>query len=750
MFKNITVKSKLYTAFSLIILLMVITLIIFINSLNNVLKKQENLLNSSTNRVLDMKQVNIDALALGLEIRALYSSDTDYHDFDLLINNIDNSIDILRRSIDRLAEGLNRDTYIDEVDFTYIQNEVDEYYNHIEEYIFMINSVREFVEKNEFDRATVSAFELGEEINNRFIKELDDILIYITEENISGLASVESLVQNYKKVGIIWSGLSTVVCILMAVFIVRDITYSLKCIQERVLSISNGNLDVSIRSNTKDEFGKVSHMIGDIVDVFKLLFVKIKQTTNDMELGNIDSRIDEDLFKGDYKNVANAINKAIDLLINDTNETIDVIKEYANGNFDATIKRFPGKKANLHETVDLLKNNLEKISTEINYLSRDAILGNLSKRADVNLYEGGWKKVFTSLNTLMDQITEPIKEVTDVLKSLAQGDLNINVKGNYEGDHALLKTSINKTISILSSYIKEIDYILYTISNKNLQVEIERDYIGDFEKVKISINNILLNLNTTMKEIDTSSDRIISGIDNIHNVSSSLAEGVRQQSGAVRELKSNVQDILEKIQLNSDNVFKVESLASVSKNSSDLGTKAMKKMLSSMDEINKSSEDISKIIKVINDIAFQTNLLALNASVEAARAGVYGKGFAVVAEEVRNLAVKSKDAAEKTNLIIENTVEKTKTGFEIANKTSEVFREIVEQISEMTILIDNVSNSSAQQAESIDKINLSIERISNVTFNNSALSLETATASIDLTFQTKSFKNLVKQFNLKE
>ena len=230
----------------------------------------------------------------------------------------------------------------------------------------------------------------------------------------------------------------------------------------------------------------------------------------------------------------------------------------------------------------------------------------------------------------------------------------------------------------------------------------------------------------------------------ISSSSQSLAEGATEQAAGLEETSSSLEEMSSMTKQNADNAQQANTLASDARQTADSGTEAMVRMSAAINDIQKSSNETAKIIKVIDEIAFQTNLLALNAAVEAARAGEAGKGFAVVAEEVRNLAMRSAEAAKSTTNMIEESVKNASNGVEISAEVSSVLNEIVGGIQKTSDLVGEISAASVEQAQGIDQINTAVSQMDKVTQNNAASAEESASASEELRSQSKQMLGIVQ------
>ncbi len=344
----------------------------------------------------------------------------------------------------------------------------------------------------------------------------------------------------------------------------------------------------------------------------------------------------------------------------------------------------------------------------------------------------------------------PLSQLNSMANNIANGkfDVRSNITSNDEIGN--LQDSFNDMSDILAKIIHEIESLLFAMSNGNFDLSVSGNdlYVGDLNSIKISLEKIIMQIGSTMHIIKSSAHQMSDVSVKMSTSASTIAQGNEQQASSVEELLAAMNEISDFVNSTARNGADAGLMATKIADGVNKNNHQMHELMLSMQEISEKSNEISKIINTIEDIAFQTNILALNAAVEAARAGAAGKGFAVVADEVRNLANKSSVAANDTANLISSSMLSIEKGVSLSKQAEQGLAQTVVEVQDCTTLITNIAHSTEQQSITIDQIKESVTQISNVTLSNAMLSQESASTGTQLSQQAVTLSNLVSVFKL--
>ena len=378
------------------------------------------------------------------------------------------------------------------------------------------------------------------------------------------------------------------------------------------------------------------------------------------------------------------------------------MQQISEGNIDLT-PAIADDKDEIGPTLNKMVNAIGAMSNEIRRCCIAAFEGDLSNRADATPYQGKYYKIVQGFNDTMDAIMGPVNEASDVLNRVANKDMTSRMNGDYKGDHVLIKKSLN-------------------IAVENLEKVLQQVVVG-------------------AEQVASASVQVSTG-------GQTLSRGASEQASSLEEISSSLQEMSSMTRQNAMNAREAMVIAEEARNSASKGVESMNKLSIAINQIEASSDATAKIVKTIDEIAFQTNLLALNAAVEAARAGDAGKGFAVVAEEVRNLAMRSAEAAKNTANLIEEAVKNSENGVVINAEVLKNFQEITGKAGKVSQVVAEIAAASDQQDQGITQVNKAVEQLNQLTQQNAANAEESAGAAEEMSSQSEEMRSIVATFTL--
>jgi methyl-accepting chemotaxis protein len=473
---------------------------------------------------------------------------------------------------------------------------------------------------------------------------------------------------------------------------------------DHVARISRGDIPPRITEPQRGQFETLKENLNLCIDAINLLVSDVNGLARGGVEGRLSVRADASRHQGDFKKVVEGVNKTLDAVIGPLNVAAGYIDQISKG-------RIPEKiAASYAGDFNAIKENLNRCIEAVNKLVVDAgtlatagVEGRLSTRADAARHEGDFRKVVEGINASLDAVMVPINEAAQVLEKLAQRDLRARVTGRFQGDHARVKEAVNGTAEALHDALRQV--------------------AGAVEQVSSAATQIAAS-------------------------SQAVASGASEQAASLQETTSQLESVGAMTRQAADNAQLANTLAQAARGAATEGATSVGLMQGVMGKIRASAEGTSQIIRDINDIAFQTNLLALNAAVEAARAGEAGRGFAVVAEEVRSLALRSKEAAQKTEALIKESVHQAGEGEVTSRQVGAKLDEIVSGISKVSDIVSEIASAAREQTGGIQQVSQAVEEMDKVTQQNAASAEQSSSAASELSGQSEELASMVGAFQL--
>jgi methyl-accepting chemotaxis protein len=581
----------------------------------------------------------------------------------------------------------------------------------------------------------------------------------------------------------------------LARLLTKAITTPIVAVADAAQQFARGELDGEIAVRQKDEVGQLADsfrtMQGQLQGVATQTGVLVDAT----DQGQLEIRADATGFAGGWQRMIEGLNRLADAYVKPIRVTSDYVDRIAKGEIPTKITDtyhgdFNVIKTNLNACIDAV--NL--LVTDAKMLANAAVEGKLSTRADATRHQGDFRKIVEGVNATLDAVIGPLNVAADYVDRIAKGAIPAKIADRYNGDFNALKENlntcidavnllvtdtkrladaavegklstradatrhqgdfrrivdgINATLDAIVAPINEAAAVLERLANFDLRARMQGESAGDFAKIKDSLNRTAEGLHEAIGQVNEAVGQVASAAEQIAATSQSVAQGASEQASSLEETSSALEQMTGQTKQTADNSQQARAVAKSTQKLAEKGNTAMGQMVAAMTNIRKSAEDTSAIIKDINEIAFQTNLLALNAAVEAARAGDVGRGFAVVAEEVRNLALRAKEAANKTEGLIAQSAKLANEGGTISGEVNEHLTMIVESIGKVADFVDEIAVASEEQAQGIAQVNRAVSEMDKVVQQSAASSEESSSAAEELSSQSQELAGMVGRFRL--
>ncbi len=459
---------------------------------------------------------------------------------------------------------------------------------------------------------------------------------------------------------------------------------AMACIKE----FGEGNFDAPLEAFPgKKKF--INDTIEQMRSNLKAFIAQMNRMSREHDAGDIDVRIDEASFRNDFQVMARGVNEMVFGHIAVKKKAMACVQAFGEGNLDAPLEQFPGKKKFINDTIEQLRANLKRIVAEIQELTAAANRGDFSVKIPLEGKVGFPKTLSELLNQLSATVDTAFKDTIYVAQALEQGDLT---------------------------------------------KQVSREYQGAYDQVKQSLNNTVAKLAQTISEVNNTAETLASATVQVSSTAQSLSQASSEQAASVEETSASIEQMTSSIQQNTENAKVADGMSADGSSKAAAGGEAVSETVGAM-------KQIARKIGIIDDIAYQTNLLALNAAIEAARAGEHGKGFAVVAAEVRKLAERSQVAAQEIGQLAVNSVG-------MAEKAGKLLDEIVPATKKTADLVQEITAASEEQSVGVNQVNTAMSQLSQITQQNASASEELAATAEEMSSQAGNLQELMAFFNL--
>jgi methyl-accepting chemotaxis protein len=475
---------------------------------------------------------------------------------------------------------------------------------------------------------------------------------------------------------------------------------------DAVDAISRGAIPPPITAEYQGDFVRIRDAVNRCIAAVNLLVTDANALAEAGAAGRLTVRADAARHQGDFRKVVDGVNRTLDAVVGPLHGAAACVAELAVGRVPARIAEpWQGEFLNLREHLNSCLDAVSLLVSDTEGQVRAATAGDIQHRASPDRHQGDFRRVVEGVNKTIDALVAPMTDAAAVLEQLAARDLRARMEGSYPGELARLKEAINATGSALHDAILQVAHAVEQVSGASAQIA---------------------------------------------SSSQAVASGASEQASALQETTSSIESVASTTQHTAESAQQANALATSAKTAASSGATAVEGLQGAMEKIRQASDRTGEIIKDVSDIAFQTNLLALNAAVEAARAGDAGRGVAVVGEEVRALALRAKEAAAKTEVLIRESRKEASEGEAASADVYGKLGEIVEGVSKASAIVAEIAASAREQTTGIAGVSAAITQMDKVTQQNAASAEQSSSAASELSAQSEELAAMVGSFRLED
>jgi len=562
---------------------------------------------------------------------------------------------------------------------------------------------------------------------------------------------------------------------------ITNIVNPLNVTADYVDNIAKGIIPPTITTEYKGQYNVIKNNLNNAVKMMSDLLAQTDIIIQAAADGDLDTRANAELFVGGWKQLVSGVNDAITNIVNPLNVTADYVDNIAKGIIPPTITtEYKGQynviKNNLNNAVKMMSDLLAQ--TDI--IIQAAADGELDKRANADLFVGGWKQLVSGVNDTITNIVNPLNVTADYVDNIAKGVIPPTITTEYKGQYNVIKNNLNNAVKMMSDLLAQTDIIIQAAADGDLDtranaelfvggwkqlisgvnqtldgvigpvneavgvlVEMEKgdltrtvngNYKGQLKDFKDTVNNTIAKISQVINDVNGAASNIASASEEVSATAQSMSQATSEQAASVEETSASIEQMSASIDQNTENAKVTEGMATQASGEAVQGGEAVKETVSAM-------KSIAGKIGIIDDIAYQTNLLALNAAIEAARAGEHGRGFAVVAAEVRKLAERSQIAAQEIGELAESSVER-------AENAGKLLETIVPSIKKTSDLVQEISAASEEQSAGVGQINSAMDQLNQITQQNASSSEQLAATSEEMSGQASQLLDLMAFFTV--